>query len=523
MSILRFYYIFYVCARYRLGRFLVHAPLPWYINLWLKFWLLVLAPFSGQRSHSSLAIDLRLALEQLGPIFIKFGQFLSTRRDLLPADIADELAKLQDQVPPFSADLGISIIESELGSSCDTLFTEIGSEVLASASVSQVYSATLPNGDAVVVKVVRPGIELIIAKDVRLLNRITVMLERWWRKSRVFHLNEIVRDYQFTILNELDMMNEAASCSQLRRNFEASSLLYVPKVYWPLCSKKVLTLERIYGIPVNQAQTLKEHNINLKRLAEKGVEIFFTQVFEHSFFHADMHPGNIFVSPNNPEDPYYIGVDFGIMGSLSDEDQYYLAHNLLAFFHQDYHQVAKLHVRSGWVSADTKVHELESAIRTVCEPIFQLPLKDISFGKLITRLFQTARRFNMEVQPQLVLLDKTLFNIEGLGRQLYPELDLWTTAKPFIERWVHKRASPQTLWHRMKKESVEWLERLPELPRQINESARQIQTLEHSQQMQQQAIEQIGNAIRKQTLFQVTVFVSVVLTVTAAGWLFLQQ
>ena len=523
MSVLRFYYILHVCGHYKLGRFLVHAPLPWYVSLWLKCWLFILAPFAGKRDDSTLAIDLRLALQQLGPIFIKFGQFLSTRRDLLPTDIADELAKLQDQVPPFSSDLGISIIESELGKPCEKLFASIDPEVLASASVSQVYSATLPDGDAVVVKVVRPGIELVIAKDLRLLKRISAMFERWWRKSRAFHLKEIVRDYQFTILSELDMMNEAASCSQLRRNFQGSSLLYVPKVYWPLCSKKVLTLERIYGIPVNQADELKEQNINLKRLAEKGVEIFFTQVFEHSFFHADMHPGNIFVSPDNPEDPYYVGVDFGIMGSLSDEDQYYLAHNLLAFFHQDYHQVAKLHVRSGWVSADTKVHELESAIRSVCEPIFQLPLKDISFGKLITKLFQTARRFNMEVQPQLVLLDKTLFNIEGLGRQLYPELDLWTTAKPFIENWVKKRASPKMLWHRMKMESVEWLELLPELPRQISEGARQIQTLEHSQQAQQQAMEQIGKAIRRQTLFQATIFISIALATSVVGWLFLQQ
>ena len=518
MSLFRFYYILHICARYRLDRFLTKLPLPWYMHLWLSSWRFVLAPFAGSRHDSSLAVDLRLALQQLGPIFIKFGQFMSTRRDLLPTDIADELSILQDQVPPFSNDLGLRIIESELGSSCDQLFASIGNEVLASASVAQVYTAKLHNGDEVVVKVVRPDIEPTINKDLRLLHRLTSTIERWWRKSRAFHLNEIVNDYQHTILNELDMMSEAASCSQLGRNFKGSSLLYVPKVYWSLCSSRVLTLERIYGIPVNQADTLAKHKVNLKRLAEKGVEIFFTQVFDHSFFHADMHPGNIFVSLDNPQDPQYVGVDFGIMGSLSDEDQYYLAHNLLAFFHQDYHLVAKLHVRSGWVSPDTKIHELESAIRTVCEPIFQLPLKDISFGKLITRLFQTARRFNMEVQPQLVLLDKTLFNIEGLGRQLYPDLDLWTTAKPFMERWIKRRSSPQFLWQRLKVESIEWLERLPELPRKVNDTMQQVQLLDQNYQHQREAIEHISKAITKQTRLHLFFAAITLVAVSVAGW-----
>jgi ubiquinone biosynthesis protein len=432
-----------VVIRYQLDDLLFALPLPFWARAlryalpwrWLPRRDLLLS--RGAR--------LRLALEELGPIFIKFGQLLSTRRDLLPPDIADELAKLQDQVPPFDPAQSQALIESQLGAKVSEVFARFDAQPLASASVAQVHAAQLKSGEEVVVKVIRPGLKPVIEQDIAWLFLLAKLAERASVDARRLRPVEVVSDYEKTIYDELDLLREAANASQLRRNFEGSPLLYVPQVYWDLCRPKVLVMERIYGIQVTDMATLADQRTDMKLLAERGVEIFFTQVFRDSFFHADMHPGNIFVSTRTPWNPQYIAIDCGIIGSLTAEDQDYLARNLIAFFKRDYRRVAQLHIDSGWVPAETKVNDFEAAIRTVCEPIFEKPLKDISFGQVLLRLFQTARRFNMEVQPQLVLLQKTLLNIEGLGRQLYPDLDLWSTAQPFLERWMRERISPMQL------------------------------------------------------------------------------
>ena len=403
---------------------------------------------------------IRRSLEELGPIFVKFGQMLSTRRDLLPDDVAQELAKLQDRVPPFPGVEARAIVEKSLDKPVAELFEGFDEQPHASASIAQVHLARLRNGRDVVVKVVRPGIHKTIARDIGLLYVVAELAERYWREGRRLRPREVVAEYEKTILDELDLLREAANASQLRRNFQDSSLLYVPEVYWPFCRRQVMVMERIYGIPISDVAELKRQGVDLKKLAEQGVEIFFTQVFSHSFFHADMHPGNIFVSPEGR----YIAVDFGIMGTLSPVDQRYLVENFVAFFKRDYRRVAELHVQSGWVPAGTRVEEFESAIRTVCEPIFERPLKDISFGQLLLRLFQTARRFHMEVQPQLVLLQKTLLNIEGLGRDLYPDLDLWQTAKPFLERWMSEQVGVRAFIQGLREEAPHWAERLPQVP-----------------------------------------------------------
>jgi ubiquinone biosynthesis protein len=396
---------------------------------------------------------LRLALEDLGPIFIKFGQLLSTRRDLLPPDVADELARLQDQVPPFDPEHAVSRIEQQLGARVGEVFARFDVEPLASASVAQVHAAQLKSGEEVVVKVIRPNLRPIIRSDLAWLFLAARIAEKASADARRLRPVEVVADYEKTIYDELDLLREAANASQLRRNFADSELLYVPQVHWDWCRPKVLVMERIYGVPVTDMAVLADQRTNMKLLAERGVEIFFTQVFRDSFFHADMHPGNIFVATRTPWSPQYIAIDCGIIGSLTAEDQDYLARNLIAFFKRDYRKVAQLHIDSGWVPADTRVNEFEAAIRTVCEPIFEKPLKDISFGQLLLRLFQTARRFNMEVQPQLVLLQKTLLNIEGLGRQLYPDLDLWSTAQPFLERWMRERVSPLHLLRNLQQQA----------------------------------------------------------------------
>jgi len=403
---------------------------------------------------------IRNALEDLGPIFVKFGQIISTRKDLLPDDVADELARLQDQVPPFPSALACEIVEKAYGKSRHDVFAFFDEKPLASASIAQVHAATLLDGKQVVVKIVRPNIADVIKRDIGLMYIFAELAEKYWPGAVRFHPVDVVREYEKTIIDELDLMREAASASQLKRNFDQSPLLYVPEVYWPLTRSNVMVMERISGIPISDIKRLKENNIDLKKLAEVGVEIFFTQVFRDSFFHADMHPGNIFVSQSGK----YLAVDFGIIGTLTPEDQRYLAENFLAFFRRDYHRVAVLHVESGWVPADTRVDEFESAIRTVCEPIFERPLKDISFGHVLLRLFQTARRFNMEVQPQLVLLQKTLLNIEGLGRQLYPDLDLWKTAKPFLERWMSEQVGVRSLLKGIQTNAPQWAEKLPEIP-----------------------------------------------------------
>ncbi len=417
---------------------------------------------------------IRLTLEALGPIFIKFGQLLSTRRDLLPDDISDELAELQDNVAAFPADDAVQIIETNLGKSVETAFARFDKLPLASASVAQVHSAQLHSGEEVVVKVIRPGIERVIRKDLRLMYYFARFLLLLSREARRLRPLEVVSDYERTILDELDLQREAANTSQLKRNFLASPLLFIPQVHWDYCTPRIMVMERIYGIPVSDITALNEKNVDMKKLAERGVEIFFTQVFRDRFFHADMHPGNIFIDATNPSEPRYIGIDCGIIGTLEPEDQHYLASNLLAFFRRDYRKVAQLHVDSGWVPRDTPVGELEAAIRTVCEPIFERPLKDISFGQLLLRLFQVARRFNMEVQPQLVLLEKTLLNVEGLGRQLYPDLDLWSTAQPYLEKWMKAQVSPVGLVKSVKENSADWLLSAPVIAQKAISSLRQL-------------------------------------------------
>ena len=416
-------------SRFRLGRGLVYL-LPWN---WFR------------RSRRPWAERIRRALEDLGPIFVKFGQMLSTRRDLLPADLADELARLQDRVPPFDGEAARKVIEQSLGRTVQEMFSQFDTTPLASASVAQVHAARLGDTD-VIVKVLRPGIEKTIRRDIRLMYALARFVERCWAGSRRLHPVDLVAEYEGIIFDELDLTREAANASQLRRNFEHSELLYVPEVYWDYTSRNVMTMERVYGIQISDREELLRHGVDLKCLAERGVEIFFTQVFDHNFFHADMHPGNIFISRETPESPKYSAVDFGIMGSLSAFDQRYLALNLAAFFNHDYRRVAELHVESGWVPPGTRVEDFEAAIRTVCEPIFQRPFSEISFANLLLRLFQTASRFQMEVQPQLVLLQKTLVNIEGVGRELYPDLDLWTTAKPFMDRWVSEQTGLPALF-----------------------------------------------------------------------------
>ena len=411
------------------------------------------------------AVRIRRALEDLGPVFVKFGQMLSTRPDLLPEDIAKELALLQDQVPPFPGDQARAIIEQAYGKPLSEVFQEFQETPFASASIAQVHLARLFGGREVVVKVVRPQIEKVIRRDVSLLYALAEMAERYWSQGKRLRPRAIVAEYEKTILDELDLLREAGNASQLRRNWLGSTLLYVPEIEWPLARRDVMVMERIHGIPVSDVAGLRAAGINLKQLSEHGVEIFFTQVFRHSFFHADMHPGNIFVSPKGQ----YVAVDFGIMGTLSPADQRYLAENFLAFFNRDYRRVAQLHVDAGWVPPTTRVDEFESAMRTVCEPIFERPLKDISFGQLLLRLFQTARRFNMEVQPQLVLLQKTLLNIEGLGRQLYPELDLWVTSKPILERWMSEQVGTRALLRAIRENAPQWAEKMPDIPLLVHE------------------------------------------------------
>ncbi len=429
-------------------------------------WLLLLArPWRWFRGPvTDRGSKIRRAMEDLGPIFVKFGQMLSTRRDLLPDDIAEELAMLQDRVPPFPGGLARAIIERAYGQSVEDVFSSFDEKPLASASIAQVHGARLKDGREVVVKVLRPGIKREIYRDVALLHTVARLAERFWRDGRRLRPREVVTEYEKTILDELDLMREAASASQLRRNFLDSDMLYIPEVHWPLTRPNVMVMERIGGIPLSDIAHMEASGTNLKVLAERGVEIFFTQVFHHNFFHADMHPGNIFVNVDDPQRPFYISVDFGIMGSLSPADQRYLAENLLAFFHRDYHRVAELHVLSEWVPPGTRVDEFEAAIRSVCEPIFEKPFKEISFGHLLMRLFQTARRFNMEVQPQLVLLEKTLLYIEGLGRGIYPELDLWKTAKPFMERWMKEQLGMPALIREVRANAPRWGEILPVLP-----------------------------------------------------------
>jgi len=421
-----------------------------------------------RNSHKeSLGARLRMALIELGPIFVKFGQSLSTRPDLLPKDVAMELAQLQDRVPPFPSNEALAIIEGAYGKTVDEVFASFDTEPLAAASIAQVHTATLKDGQSVIVKVLRPGVKKRIESDMAVLYAMAGLAERFWSEGKRLHPLDVIAEYEKTTLDELDLLREAANAAQLRRNFEGSTQLYVPEVHWDYCRKNVLVMERIYGVPIADMETLKAKGTNFKRLADHGVELFFTQVFQHNFFHADMHPGNIFVDVTTPEFPRYIAVDFGIVGTLSTRDQYYLAENFLAFFNRDYYRVAKLHLDSGWVPSETRLDELESAFRTVCEPIFAKPLEEISFGQLLVRLFQTARRFNMEVQPQLILLQKTLLHIEGLGRHLYPQLDLWETGKPILERWMRDRLSGANVLAKLRQQLPDLNETLQDVPQLV--------------------------------------------------------
>ncbi|MCY0965007.1 ubiquinone biosynthesis regulatory protein kinase UbiB [Parathalassolituus penaei] len=492
----RLWKILFVFSRYRLDDLLPlhHLPLSLRVLLWLAPWRLSPVPARLTRGER-----LRLALEALGPIFIKFGQILSTRPDLIPDDIVLELKRLQDRVPPFPEDQAIALIEAQLGKSVHELFDNFSSTPLASASIAQVHTARLPNGKDVVVKVVRPGIEKTIERDLQLLETMARLAVAYSAEARRLKPMEVVEDYRHTIYGELNLQIEASNATQLRRNFLDSGLLYVPEVYWEYTRSKVMTSERIYGVPVANIDELRAQGTNMKLLAERGVEIFFTQVFRDSFFHADMHPGNIFVSRENPQNPQYIGIDCGIVGSLTEEDQHYLAMNLLAFFNRDYYQVAQLHVDSGWVPATTKVHELAAAIRAVLEPIFEKPLAEISFGQVLIQLFSTARRFNMEVQPQLVLLQKTLLNIEGLGRQLYPQLDLWSTAKPYLERWMRDRFGPKAAFQELKRQLPSWIEKAPKMPALLHGALTRINHMDENQQSLQREIVALRQALEEQS------------------------
>ncbi|GAB3104907.1 ubiquinone biosynthesis regulatory protein kinase UbiB [Aestuariicella hydrocarbonica] len=487
VALFRFLKILFTALRYRLDELLPHHRLPWGLALLLK--LTALLPASPQTRGQRL----RYFLEDLGPVFIKFGQVLSTRPDLIPLDIVEELDHLQDNVAPFDKDQCREIIEAALGKPVGELFDDFDPEPLASASVAQVHTAKLKeSGQAVVIKVIRPGIETTIEKDIALMYLLAKLVQRFATDGQRLRPVEVVEEYEHTIFDELNLQREAANASQLRRNFAQSPMLYVPEVFWDYTRPNVMVMERIYGIPVTDMTALAEQNTNMKMLAERGVEIFFMQVFEHNFFHADMHPGNIFVSRDHPQRPQYIAVDMAIVGSLTQADQYYMARNLLAIFRRDYRLVAELHVQSGWVPEDTPVNEFEAAIRTVCEPIFEKPLKEISFGQIVITLFQTARRFNMEVQPQLVLLQKTLLNIEGLGRQLYPDLDLWQTAHPFLERWMTERFHPRSLLQQLKRYGPELLEQAPQMPHKISAALDQMQQLGELAPQLQQAAELIN-------------------------------
>lgn len=465
LTFFRLVRIILISLRYRLDELVLSSirhPLAYRL-----LWLVRL----GRKPKLARGVRLRLALESLGPIFIKFGQVLSTRRDLIPLDVAQELALLQDRVKPFPSEQSAACIQAALGASPHQLFKQFDTDPVAAASVAQVHFAVLYDGTEVAVKVLRPGMLKVIERDLTLMRILASLVERVARDTRRLKPKEVVAEFDKHLHDELDLVREAANCSQLRRNFSAESnragLLMVPEVYWPYTATTVFTMERMHGIPVSQVERLREIGVDLQRLARTGVEIFFTQVFSDGFFHADMHPGNIFVSDQPETLGRYIALDFGIVGTLSEHDKNYLAQNFLAFFRRDYRRVAQLHIESGWVPAGTREEELEGAVRAVCEPYFDRPLAEISLGQVLLRLFQTSRRFNVEIQPQLVLLQKTLLNVEGMGRELDPGLDLWKTAKPFLEKWMQERIGLTGLRLRLNQEAAQWSQILPQIPRLV--------------------------------------------------------
>ncbi len=501
--ILRFIYINFIVAKYGLDRVLLEVrwlgplrfisylnPFNWfYRNKWTR----------AQRVH--------LALEALGPIFIKFGQILSVRYALLPDDVIEELSKLQDRVPPFASEQSIAIIEAAYEKPITECFQEFDPIPIASASIAQVHKAKLHDDTIVAVKVLRPRVHKVVKEDIQLMYMFASFIQWVWKASRRAKPVEIVEEFEKTIYEELDLIREAANASQLRRNFEGSPELHVPKVYWPYVKHNIMVTEFVHGLPVSDVESFRERGVNLKRLAEMGVIIFFTQVFKHCYFHADLHPGNVMVEVKNPARPSFITVDFGIMGSLSPRDQQYLALNMIAFFNRDYRRVALLHIESGWVSSDTRVEEFESTIRTVCEPVFERPLREISFGKLLAKLFRTAKQFDMEIQPQLLLLQKTLLNVESLGRRLYPDLNLWKTAKPFLEDWVKEQTGVNKLIETVRERMPYWIKQFAEMPDLIYDRLKQddIKNLQKQQNIHREQKNKSENSALKPFLYGVLV------------------
>ena len=520
MQLLRIYHINRVMLEHGLDELIPAKWLPWYVRLMRMsiFWI------RNQHKEKNAGARLTLALQALGPVFIKFGQMLSTRRDLLPPEIANELAMLQDRVKPFDSERATAIILKALNiASLDQVFSEFSESPLASASIAQVHAAKLKDCNTdVVVKVLRPDIRKTIKADTELMLTFAKVLQKWLPDGKRLRPVEVVKEYEKTIVDELDLNREAANGMQLGRNFEGSEALYVPSIYSDYCTKNVLVMERIYGIPISNIEALIEQDTNLRILAERGVEVFFTQVFRDSFFHADMHPGNIFVSRENPQNPQYIAIDFGIVGTLNQEDKRYLAENFIAFFNRDYRKVAQLHADSGWVPSDTNIDEFEVAIRTVCEPIFQKPLAEISFGNVLVQLFNTARRFNMVVQPQLVLLQKTLLYIEGLGRQLYPQLDLWQTAKPFLENWMREQIGVRAMFSKVKSNLPYWSEKLPDMPDLLYDTLKQVKHFPEKQQQANAALLQQQKRAQKALHFSIVgatlIIVAAILPLYPAHW-----
>ena len=477
----------------------------------------------ARRRGGSRGERLRLALQELGPIFVKFGQAVSTRRDLLPADIAEELAKLQDRVPPFDGNVARGIVEGVYGKPVGEVFSEFETQPLAAASIAQVHAAKLKTGEEVVVKVLRPGMRELIERDLEVLYALADLAQRYWADARRLRPVEIVAEYEKTILDELDLMREAANAAQLKRNFAGSPLLYVPEVYFDLCHVNVMVMERIRGVPISDMAALRAANADIPRLAKNGVEIFFTQVFRHNFFHADMHPGNIFVIIEDPANPRYAAIDFGIVGTLDPRDQHYLAENFLAVFDRDYRRVAMLHVESGWVPANTRVDEMESAIRTVCEPIFDKPIKDISFGTLLLRLFDISRRFNMEIQPQLILLQKTLFNIEGLGRDMYPDLDIWNTASPILRDWMKERVGLRSVLKSWRKQWPDVVDAARVLPGLLSHLVQRAQNGTLRIEVKAPEIEDLKAALRESNRRRDAITVGAVILLCGGFWLMVHR